>query len=84
VSVHAFAVPPETGIAAAIVSSFDSAVFGPDDQSEHHVSIFREFQHALFASHLLYPAGDQKGPAFEKVLEDNIHSIRRTNGRNPK
>jgi len=70
-SVHAFVVPPEAGVTAAIISSFDSAVLGPDDRSEHHVSIFWEFQQTLCVSHLLYPANDPKGPDFEKVLEDN-------------
>ena len=83
-SVRPFEVPSETGITAAVISSFDGAVFGPQDQSEHHVSVFWEFQHAFFASHLLYPANDPKGPEFEKALEDNVRSIRRAAGQNPR
>jgi hypothetical protein len=83
-SVRPFDVPPETGITAAVISFFDSAVFGPQDQSEHHVSTFWEFQSQLFASHLLYPANDPKGPDFENILRDNFRSIRRTAGQKPK
>ena len=75
-SVHSFEAPPNTGVTAAVISSFDSAVYGPQDQSEHHVSIFWEFRHALFVTHLVYPAHDPKGPGFDAALETNFSSIR--------
>jgi hypothetical protein len=75
-SIRRLPVASETGISAAIISSFDTATYGPQDQSEHHVSIFWEFNHALFATHLLYPAHDAKGLEFERILANNIRSIR--------
>jgi hypothetical protein len=76
VSTRAFEMPPTTGVTNAIISSYDSATFGPDDQSEHRVNIFWEFRRELFAAHLLYGAHDPKGPEFNKVFLDCVRSIR--------
>ncbi len=73
---RAIEMPSATGIANAVMSSFDSKMFGPDDQSEHRVNIFWEFHQKLFAGHLMYPAHDPKGSEFEKIFLDTIHSIR--------
>ncbi len=65
-----------TGITKAVMSSYDSKTFGPDDQPEHRVNIFWEFRQKLFAAHLMYPAHDSKGPEFEKIFLNTIHSVR--------
>jgi hypothetical protein len=75
-SIRPLEMPPETGGAATIISSYDTATYGPDDQSEHRVNIFWEFRQQRFVAHLLYPARDSKGPIFEKVLLDTIRGIR--------
>jgi hypothetical protein len=75
-SARPFETPTESGMTSAIVSSYDTATFGPDDRSEHHVSIFWEFREKRFAAHLLYPAHDPKGTEFEKVFLQTVRSIR--------
>jgi hypothetical protein len=75
-SIRAFEMPTTTGVASAIISSYDSAAFGPDDQSEHRVNVFWEFRGKLFASHLMYPSHDSKGALFERVFVNTVRSIR--------
>ena len=80
-SIRPFELSADTGVAAAIISSYDSATFGPDDQSEHRLNIFWEFRQQLFVAHLLYPTHDARGAEFEKVLLDTVRSIRRSETR---
>ncbi len=75
-SIHPFDMPPETHVDTAVVSSYDSATYGPDDQSEHRVNIFWEFREKRFVAHLMYPAHDPKGPTFEAVLFSTVRSMR--------
>ena len=75
-SIRPFEMPTDTGVATATISSYDSAAFGPDDQSEHRLNIFWEFRQKLFVAHLLYPAHDPKGHEFEKIFLDTVGSIR--------
>ena len=74
-SIRPFELSADTGVAAAIISSYDSATFGPDDQSEHRLNIFWEFRQQLFVAHLLYPTHDARGAEL-KVLLDTVRSIR--------
>jgi hypothetical protein len=71
-----FQMPPETGVATAVISAFDTATFSADDQSEHQVSVFWDFRRQRFGAFLMYPAHDPKGPGFEKVFMETIRSIR--------
>jgi len=77
---HSFDVPADSRVTAAIISVYDSATFGPDDQSEHRVNVFLEFRQKFFAAHLMYQTHDAKGSAFEKVFLDTIRSIRPIEG----
>jgi hypothetical protein len=74
-SLSPFEMPPESGATDATISTYDSATFGPDDQSEHRVNLFWDFRQKLFAAHLLYPAHDPKGPMFERIFADTVRSI---------
>ena len=75
-SVRPFETPTESGMTSAIISSYDTATFGPGDQSEHHVNIFWEFREKRFAAHLLYPAHDPNGTEFEKAFLQTVRRIR--------
>jgi len=68
--------PSASGISEALISFHDTPVFGPDDQSQHTVSIFWEFGGRRFAAHLLYPLNDPKAVRFERVLVDTVRSVR--------
>jgi len=68
--------PKESGASRAVMSSYDDATFGPDDQAQHCVAIFWEFNRRLFEAHLNYLADDRNGPALKEAFLDTIRSIR--------
>ena len=68
--------PRESRASRAVMSSYDEATFSPDQQKQHSVGIFWEFDQKLFAAHLNYNVNDSSGPAFEKVFLQIIRSIR--------
>ena len=68
--------PTESGIARAVGCSYDEPPDSPDQQTQHSVAIFWEFNQKLFAAHLNYNANDSNGPTLEKVLLDAVRSIR--------
>jgi hypothetical protein len=68
--------PASTGIAEAILVSFDEATFGPDDQAQREVSIYWTFRGERFGAHLFYLLGDPQGARYEAILEQIVASIR--------
>lgn len=76
VPVRAFDMPAETGVKRAVISTYDTPTFGPDDQSQHTLNVYWEFRSKVFAAHLFYPAHDPKGSEFERIFLTTIRSIR--------
>jgi hypothetical protein len=75
-SINPFDMPPAAHVAAAIISSYDSATYGAGDRPEHRVNIFWELRKKRFAAHLMYLAHDPKGSSFTTVYFNTIRSIR--------
>jgi hypothetical protein len=67
---------PSTGITRALLSEFDEATFGPDDQPQRSVSVYWEFLGKRFAMHLFYIVGDPQGKHYEDLLTKATRSIR--------
>lgn len=74
--VRSFQFPTESGVSNAVVCSYDEPTFSPDQQTEHSVAIFWEFEKQLFAAHLRYNANDSSAPSFQKVYFQTVRSIR--------
>ncbi len=75
-SPESFEMPMASGTKDAIILSYDSAVFGLNEQKQHHVAIYWEFDKKFFAAHLYYVAGDPKGTALERVFLSTVRSFR--------
>ena len=75
-SIRELEMPEESGGSRAILSSYNVATFSPDEQPQHCVAIFFEFDKKLFAAHLTYVANDRNGPAIEYSFVSIIRSIR--------
>jgi len=75
-AISAMEMPKESGVSKATTSSYDEATFSADDQAQHSLAAFWEFDHKLFAAHLNYIVNDPDGPTLEKLLLETIRSIR--------
>lgn len=75
-AVRPLEMPEASGVSGAVISSYDEATYGPDDQAQHCVAVFWEMRHKLFAAHLNYIVGDPKGPELEELLLQVIRGIR--------
>jgi hypothetical protein len=68
--------PPATATTRALLSAFDEATFGPDDQPQRSVTVYWEFRGKRFAMYLFYVVGDPHGKQYEDVLATAARSIR--------
>lgn len=75
-TVQPFQFPIESAVTHAVVCSYDEPTFSPDQQPEHSVAIFWEFDKGLFAAHLRYNANDSNAPVLQKVYFQTVRSIR--------
>jgi hypothetical protein len=75
-SIEPFLMPRESGASGAVTSSYEEATFSPDQQTQHSVAIFWEFEQKLFAARLNYNANDPRGLTFERVFLQIVRSVR--------
>lgn len=75
-SIKPLDMPIQSEVSRAVVSSYDDATFSPDDQAQHSVAAFWEFNRRLFSAHLTYVASDPNGPALQKLFLETVRSIR--------
>jgi len=81
--ITALELPPQTTITNAVISSFDTATFGPDDQAQHCVAAYWGFKSKLFAAYLYYVIGDPKAKAQEALFLQTLRSIRPLDRKEP-
>ena len=74
--IQSFQFPMESGVSDAVTCSYDEPTFSPDQQTQHSVAIFWEFEKQLFAAHLRYNANDSSAPVLQKVYFQTVRSIR--------
>lgn len=74
--IESFRFPPESGVAGAVISSYEEPTFSPDQRAQHSVSIFWRFGDKLFAARLNYNADDLNAPALQRVFLTTIRSFR--------
>jgi hypothetical protein len=74
--IEPFQFPRESGVSHAVICSYNEAPYNPDQQAQHSIAMFWEFDHKLFAAHLNYNASDSNGPALKKVFLRTVRSFR--------
>jgi hypothetical protein len=75
-SIKPLEMPNASKVSQAVLSSYDIATFGPDDQAQHCEALFWKFEDKLLAAHMTYVAHDPNGPALEKLFVETVRSIR--------
>jgi hypothetical protein len=75
-SIEPFQFPKESAVPRAVICSYNEATYSPDQQTQHSIAIFWEFEHKLFSAHLNYNARDSNGSALGKTFLRTVRSFR--------